>query len=80
MKMAVTAAAVSMLFAAGAAPIVKSGEKIAFMGAEIDKEVNNATKFGKEGDVSTPNSKIRLLVIPTNEELMIAKDTYELCK
>ncbi len=56
------------------------GEKLRFMGAEIDKELNNATKFGKEADVSTASSKIRLLVIPTNEELMIAKDTYELCK
>jgi acetate kinase len=50
------------------------------MGGKIDKELNAATKFGAEGDVSTPDSKIRLLVIPTNEELMIARDTYELCK
>ena len=56
------------------------GEHLEFMGGKIDKELNAATKFGAEGDVSTPDSKIRLLVIPTNEELMIAKDTYELCK
>ena len=43
-----------------------------------------AARYGnpsfKAVDVATPDSKIRLLVIPTNEELMIAKDTYELCK
>jgi acetate kinase len=37
-------------------------------------------KLGKEMDVATENSKVRILIIPTNEELMIAKDTYELCK
>ena len=31
-------------------------------------------------DVATANSKVRVLIVPTNEELMIAKDTYELCK
>jgi acetate kinase len=40
----------------------------------------NAGIRGKEVDVSTPASKVRVLVIPTNEELMIAKDTFELCK
>ncbi len=51
-------------------------EKLAFMGAEID-EAKNALR-GEEIDISTDNAKLRLLVIPTNEELMIAKDTLEI--
>lgn len=55
-------------------------EKLGFMGLKIDKALNDEVKHGKENDVSTADSKVKLLVIPTNEELMIAKDTYELCK
>ncbi|SHJ95546.1 acetate/propionate family kinase [Paramaledivibacter caminithermalis] len=47
-----------------------------FMGIEIDKEKNNVR--GKDAIVSTDNSKVKVLVVPTNEELMIAKDTVEL--
>jgi len=55
-------------------------EKLGFMGVEIDKEKNAVATLGVEMDVATADSKVRILVIPTNEELMIAKDTYELCK
>ena len=48
-------------------------EKLAFLGIEIDAE-NNATR-GKELLVSTAESKIKCFVIPTNEEIMIARDT-----
>ena len=48
-------------------------EKLAFLGVQID-EVNNATR-GKELLVSTADSKIKCFVIPTNEEIMIARDT-----
>ena len=51
-------------------------QKLAFLGVEIDEE-KNALR-GEEVDISTPNAKVRMLVIPTNEELMIAKDTYEI--
>ncbi|MBE6712182.1 MAG: acetate kinase [Ruminococcaceae bacterium] len=54
--------------------------KLGFMGVEMDKAANSIAKLGKEMDVATPASKVRVLIIPTNEELMIAKDTYELCK
>jgi acetate kinase len=51
------------------------------MGVEIDEELNEkAIRGNAEVDISTPNSKVRMLVIPTNEELMIAKDTEELVK
>lgn len=42
---------------------------------DIDKELNN-TIHGKEAIISTPDSKIKIVVIPTDEEVMIARDTY----
>lgn len=53
-------------------------EKLAFLGASIDEEKNHIR--GKEIDISKPDAKLRILVIPTNEELMIAQDTLELTK
>ena len=53
-------------------------EKLAFMGAKIDEEKNKLR--GVELDISAEDAKLRILVIPTDEELMIAKDTYELVK
>ncbi len=49
---------------------------LGFMGVEIDDEKNNSR--GKEVCISTPNSKVQVWVVPTNEELMIAQDTAEL--
>ena len=51
-------------------------EGLEFMGVKIDAEKNNCR--GKEIDVSAEGSKVRVLVIPTDEELMIAKDTAAL--
>lgn len=48
------------------------------LGIEIDEEKNNV--HGKIQLISTPNSKIKVYVIPTDEELMIARDTLELIK
>lgn len=47
------------------------------LGVEIDLEKNKAV-WGIEGDISGPNSKIKVLVIPTNEELLIARDVMRL--
>ena len=47
-----------------------------FMGVKLDPEKNNVR--GKEMLISTPDSKVQVWVIPTNEELMIAQDTAEL--
>lgn len=47
-------------------------------GLKLDLEANKVR--GKEVCISTPDSKIKVYVIPTNEELMIAKETYELVK
>lgn len=49
-----------------------------YMGIEIDWEKNEAR--GKEIDISAPNSRVRTLVIPTNEELAIARETMKLIK
>ena len=49
-----------------------------YMGVKLDAEKNNTR--GKEVDVAADDSKVRILVIPTNEELMIAMDTAALVK
>ena len=48
------------------------------LGIEIDEEANNSR--GKEVKITTDNSSIPCFVIPTDEELMIARDTYNLAK
>ena len=53
-------------------------EYLGFMGVKIDPEKNKVR--GKETLISTPDSKVQVWVIPTNEELMIAQDTAELVK
>ena len=55
----------------------KSCEGLEFMGIKIDKDVNNQI-HGKEAVISTPDSKVKVVVIPTDEELMIATDTMAL--
>lgn len=53
-------------------------EKLACLGVKADVERNNVR--GKETLISADNSKIPVYIIPTNEELMIATDTYNLAK
>lgn len=54
-------------------------EKLAFLGVKIDEEVNEkAKRTSVEYDISVPGTAPKMLVIPTDEELMIAKDTLEL--
>ena len=54
-------------------------KNLEFMGVKIDEAKNNAAKrTTDENDVSAADAKVKMLVIPTNEELMIAKDTAEL--
>lgn len=54
-------------------------EKLAFLGVKIDEEKNRiAKRTSEEFDLSTPDAKVKMLMIPTNEELMIARDTLEL--
>jgi acetate kinase len=53
-------------------------EGLEFLGVSLD-QVKNKVR-GKLTDISTEDAKVRVLVVPTNEELMIAKDTKELVK
>ena len=48
-----------------------------YMGVKMDAEKNKVR--GREADVSAADSKVKIFVIPTNEELMIAMDTAALC-
>lgn len=48
-----------------------------FMGIKIDNEKNAKTR-GEEIELSTPDSRVKVVIIPTDEELMIATDTMEL--
>ena len=51
-------------------------EKLGFMGVKIDLEKNKIR--GEEVEISTPDSKVKVFVIPTNEELVIARDTLDI--
>ena len=53
-------------------------EQLAFMGVDIDVDANNMR--GEEKEITKPESKVKAYVIPTNEELMIAKETARLIK
>jgi acetate kinase len=52
-------------------------EGLEFMGVKLDSAKNQAVR-GKEAVISAPDSKVKIIVIPTNEELMIARDTLRL--
>ena len=51
-------------------------ERLSYLGIEIDEDANN--RRGGIEEISTKNSKVRAFVIPTDEEMMIAKDTVAL--
>lgn len=53
-------------------------EGLAVLGITLDEEANNCR--GEEKLISTEDSRVACYVIPTNEELMIARDTYQLAK
>ncbi len=50
---------------------------LAFMGVKIDEELNARTR-GTETVISTPDSRVQVVVVPTDEELMIARDTRDI--
>ena len=52
-------------------------EGLEFLGIKIDKEKNAGIR-GKEAIISTPDSKVTVCVVPTDEEIVIARDTKEL--
>jgi acetate kinase len=48
---------------------------LSYLGVKIDEDLNEATFHGKEGVISTPDSKVKVVVVLTDEEYMIARDT-----
>lgn len=60
-------------------PIIRKAviEKLSFLGFDVDVEANEKAFRGKDGNIATTNSK-PVWVIPTNEEAMIASDTFSL--
>ena len=60
-------------------PSMRAGvvEGLEFLGVKIDPEINNTLR-GEEKVISTPDSQVKVVVIPTDEELMIASDTMAL--
>ncbi|MDU5334445.1 acetate kinase [Enterococcus sp.] len=54
-------------------------ENLTWFGIEIDEEINKSI-HGKEAELSTENSRVKVYVIPTDEEVMIARDVERLSK
>jgi acetate kinase len=52
-------------------------EGLEFLGIQLDEEINQATR-GVLKDISAGDAKVRVFIVPTNEELLIARDTKEL--
>ena len=48
---------------------------LSYLGIELDEAANEIMRRGKEGEITTANSKVKVYVLPTNEELVIARDT-----
>jgi len=55
----------------------RSLEGLEFLGLEVDRE-KSLNSRAKEEVISTPESRVKIIVVPTDEELMIAADTYEI--
>jgi acetate kinase len=55
-------------------------EHLTYLGVKIDAAKNEQLRRGAEGELSTPESRLRVFVIPTNEELLIARDTLTIAR
>jgi acetate kinase len=53
-------------------------QHLGFLGVHVDDEANQAMVGGQAGAINAASDTVLTLVIPTNEELMIAQDTYAL--
>ena len=53
-------------------------DRLSCLGIKVDREKNDEIRFGKEGIISTDDSSVKCFVIPTDEEVMIARDTFDL--
>jgi acetate kinase len=73
----------ALVFTAGIgenSPIVRAQtcDRFDYLGLKIDASKNEKAEKGKQVDISADDSKVRVLVIPTNEELVIARDTIRI--
>jgi len=61
-------------------PTVRSGalKDMEYLGVEMDWQANDVIAHGKEGLISAPSSRVKVLVLATDEELMIAQDTVNI--
>ena len=61
-------------------PFVRAGvcEGLEFLGVKLDAAKNAGKNDGSIREISAPDSKVKVLVIPTNEELVIARETLAL--
>jgi len=80
--MAVLGGADALVFTAGCGehtPELREAvtQGLEFMGIELDKEMNNNSPRGQECLISSTNSKVKVFVIPTDEEMVIAEETLK---
>ncbi len=73
-----------LVFTAGVGengPITRSGAcgGLEFMGVEIDEDKNYSAPRGKEVEISKDGSPVKIWIIPTNEEIVIAREAARLC-
>ena len=52
-------------------------EGLAYVGLKLDKQKNLDARFGNEGEISTPDSKVKAYVLLTDEEMVIAEETVK---
>ena len=53
-------------------------DRLSWFGLELDTDRNSSFTDGREGVISSPASRLKAFVMPTNEELLIARDTVRL--
>ena len=58
--------------------MIRYCKKLGYIGVDFDSEANAKAIRGAEGKISTDKSKVDVFVIPTNEEIVIARDTMAL--
>ncbi|MBQ7352352.1 MAG: acetate kinase [Clostridia bacterium] len=80
--MAVLGGADAIVFTAGCGehtPELREAvtEGLEFLGVKVDKELNYGAPRGEEVEISTPDSKVKVFIIPTDEEMVIAQETLK---
>ena len=53
-------------------------EGLEFLGVKVDEKLNDSVPRGEEFEISAKDSRVKVFVIPTNEELVIARETLRL--